>query len=142
MVTGLEGIPLYGWGAVAGVVVLVWVRYVWPAWKGAMTSQSNQWRTESGFVRQLSDELGRALDRAEEADSRAEKANARAEASDRRADKYFMELVGMKTQVQMLTFQLRAANEKIDLLSARLDVVIPDAQEREDTKRVIMGRGR
>lgn len=139
MVSGLEGAPLYGLSVLAGVVLALWAKHVWPAWRDSMTSQSGQWRTESGFVKQLSAELDRALVRADEADTRAERAIERAEASDRRADKYFMELAEMKTQVKLLTYQLKVAHEKIDLLTARLNQVIGRDEELESTKRVISG---
>lgn len=127
----MENLPAYAWG-VGGAVAVAGLRYFWPTIKAAWSSQAGQWRTESGFVRQLSDELDRALARAEAADSRADKDRIAREEADRRADKYFAELAEMKTQVQLLTMQLKLANEKIDTLTARLNEVLGGTHARDD----------
>lgn len=112
--------PSYGWPAVGGAGLLILIRFFWPAIRESLASQTGQWRTESGFVKQLSDELDRALQRADEADKRAHKSYELANEAAERADRYFMELADMKTQVKLLTLQLELANEKLDNLAAKL----------------------
>lgn len=127
-----ENLPVYAY-AVGGAACAAGLRFFWPVLKSAFGAQSGQWRTESGFIRQMSDELDRALARAEAADLRAEKAVARAEESDRRAEKYFAELADTKTEVKLLTLQLKVANDKIDALTSKVEEAIGANHARDDS---------
>lgn len=129
----IENLPTYVW-VVGGAASAAGLRFFWPVLKSAFGAQTGQWRTESGFITQMSDELDRALTRAEAADARAEKALARAEESDRRAEKYFGELSETKTQVQLLTMQLKIANEKIDTLTNKFDEAIGAGHARDSSR--------
>lgn len=97
---------------VGGAVLYITLKFLWPLIKSSMNTQLAHGRTESGLLNQALIERDKAL--------------ARADAADDRADKYFMELADMKTQVQLLTLQLRLANEKIDAMTQRLNELLQE----------------
>lgn len=127
----IENLPAYAWAA-GGVFCTIGIRFFWPILKSAFGAQAGQWRTESGFLRQMSDELDRALARADAADARAVRDHDAREVAERRAEKYFSDLAETKTQVQLLTLQLKLANDKIDALTVKLDEVLGEQHARNN----------
>lgn len=97
----VAGVSGWAWPTGIGVLVVA-IRFLYPLIRSSTDTFVARNGTESGILNQM------ALER--------DKAIARADAADARADKYFMDLADMKTQVQLLSWQLKIANEKIDVL--------------------------
>lgn len=95
-------VPGWAWPT-GGMVFFVAIKYLWPLMQQSLTAQTGQWRTENAFMRQMAAERDKAI---------AEK-----EVAENRADEYFAALADMKTEVRMLTLELKIANERITQLT-------------------------
>jgi len=105
----LSTVPIWAWPA-GGFVGFLAMRVLWPLLKLSLNTQLTHGRTESGLLNQVLAERDKAL--------------ARAEAAEGRADKYFMELAEMRTQVRLLELQLKIATEKIDAMTEKFNAAM------------------
>lgn len=98
---------------IGGGIILLCLKFLIPWLKSSTNTFVAQNSASTDILTKAIDERDKALLRADDADKRAER--------------YFTELAEMKTQVQLLTWQLKQAEEKIDLVTSKLDKMMRGA---------------
>jgi tRNA U34 5-carboxymethylaminomethyl modifying GTPase MnmE/TrmE len=92
-------------GAATGILIAAY-KFLWPVLSSALNSAVANTRTGDQLMKQVMDERDRAVTRADEADKRVEA--------------MVRELYSLKNSVDLLTFQLKVANEKIEALTGEV----------------------
>lgn len=93
-------------GGVGAIIFAAAVKFIWPLLNSNLSSALQAAKDSAELMRQIRDERDRAVTRADAADKRLE------EMSD--------EFYRLKSSVDMLTLQLKLANEKIEALTAEV----------------------
>lgn len=102
-------VPTWAWviGAPTGFLAF---RVLWPALRDSLSAQSGQWRMESGFIKQLSEELRQVKAERDEAD--------------RRADGLFRQLADLEAQMTVMHYKQEQAEGQIEALTLRLELLV------------------
>lgn len=91
----------------AGMVIFgIAYKFLWPLLSASLNSALSASRTSDALMKQIVDERDRAV--------------LRADAADKRVEAMANELNELKTNVGLLTLQLKYANEKIDSLTTHV----------------------
>lgn len=93
-------------GGAGTVILIVAYKFLWPVLSSALNSAVTNARTGDQLMKQVMEERDRAVTRADEADKRVEA--------------MVRELYSLKNSVDLLTFQLKVANDKIETLTGEV----------------------
>lgn len=93
-------------GGAGAVIFGVAYKFLWPVLSSSLNSTLSNARTSDLLMKQVMDERDRAV--------------TRADAADKRVEAMMTEMNELKTSVQLLTLQLKLANEKIDQLTTEV----------------------
>lgn len=93
-------------GGVGAIIFAAAVKFIWPLLNSNLSSALTAARTSAELMQQIVAERDRAV--------------ARADAADKRAETMSTELHTLKNSVDLLTYQLKVANEKIEALTAEV----------------------
>lgn len=101
----ISDVPTWAWvaGAPTGFFA---VRILWPTLRDSLSAQSGQWRMESGFIRQLSEEL--------------QQVKSERDAADRRADELFGQLTDLRAEMTVMMYKQEHAASQIETLKDQL----------------------
>jgi len=102
----IENIGSWATGTVGMIIFAAAAKFLWPLLSSALTSALASSQANSQLMKTAMDERDRAVARADEADKRVEG--------------MVRELYDLKNSVNMLTYQLQVANEKIEALTAEV----------------------
>jgi len=101
-----DNIGSWGAGTVGAIIFAAAVKFIWPLLSSNLNSVLAAAKTSDELMKQIVAERDRAV--------------ARADAADKRAETMSNELYSLKNSVDLLTFQLKVANEKIEALTAEV----------------------
>jgi Tfp pilus assembly protein PilO len=93
-------------GSVGAIILAAAAKFVWPLLNSNLSSALQTAKDSAELNRQIKEERDRAVTRADAADKRLEDMQA--------------EFYRLKSSVDMLTFQLKLANDKIEALTAEV----------------------
>lgn len=93
-------------GGAGGIILYFAYKLLWPLLNSALSGALDTAKAGGEMMKQIRDERDRAV--------------ARADAADARVEKMVEELYSLKNSVDLLTYQLKVANEKIDQLTAEV----------------------
>lgn len=94
-------------GGAGTFIAFLAYKFLWPVLSSSLNSAVSNARTGDQLMKQIVEERDRAV--------------TRADAADARVVDLLKELYTLKNNVDMLTFQLKAANDKIDALTKRVE---------------------
>lgn len=93
-------------GSVGAIIFYIAYKLLWPLLSSNLSSALSAAKTSDELMKQIVAERDRAV--------------ARADAADKRAEDLSTQLYSLKNSVDLLTYQLKVANEKIEALTAEV----------------------
>lgn len=112
-----DDLSTWGTGTIGAIILAAAVKFVWPLLNSNLSSALAAARASDELMKQIVAERDRAVARA---DVERDRAVARADAAEKRAEEMSSELHSLKRSVDLLNFQLKMANDKIEALTAKV----------------------